>query len=144
MDKLKIKREICGIKRLGIGVVIKRETILIHPGSISIGNYTHIGERCYIRGGGQVIIGDNCQIGNNTIIVSSTHIIEKGKLFADNVINEDVIIGDNVMICSGAKILPGVTLGSNMVVGAGSVVTRSFLEGNCVIAGVPAKIIRNL
>ena len=41
-------------------------------------------------------------------------------------------------------ILPGVTLGPGTVVGAGSVVTHSFPEGHCVIAGVPAKLIRNL
>jgi acetyltransferase-like isoleucine patch superfamily enzyme len=43
-----------------------------------------------------------------------------------------------------AVILPGVTLGDHTIVGAGSVVTKSFENGNCVIAGNPAKIIKNL
>ncbi len=47
------------------------------------------------------------------------------------------VIGGNVTI------LPGVVLGDNITVGANSVVTKSF-EGNQVIAGVPAKVIRQL
>lgn len=39
-------------------------------------------------------------------------------------------------------ILPGVVLGDNTVEGAGSVVTKSFTEGHCVIVGNPARILR--
>jgi len=41
-------------------------------------------------------------------------------------------------------ILPGVLLGEKTIVGAGSVVTKSFPDGNCIVAGNPAKVIRNL
>ena len=41
-------------------------------------------------------------------------------------------------------ILPGVVLGDHTVVGAGSIVTKSFEDGYCVIAGNPAKVIRTL
>ena len=41
-------------------------------------------------------------------------------------------------------ILPGVTLGPKTVVGAGSVVTKPFPEGHCIIAGNPARVIRKL
>ena len=41
-------------------------------------------------------------------------------------------------------ILPGIVLGNHTIVGAGSIVTKSFPEGNCVIAGNPAKKIRDL
>ena len=43
-----------------------------------------------------------------------------------------------------AVILPGVTLGPNTTVGAGSVVTTSFAEGNCIIAGNPARLLYRL
>lgn len=41
-------------------------------------------------------------------------------------------------------ILPGVILGDRTIVGAGSVVNKSFPEGNVIIAGVPAKIVKHL
>lgn len=54
-----------------------------------------------------------------------------------------VIIGDNVWIGEGVSILPNVKIGNNCVVGANSVVTKDFPD-NCVIAGIPAKIIKQL
>lgn len=50
-------------------------------------------------------------------------------------------IGDNVKICAGAIIIGDITIGDNVIVGAGSVVTKNVPE-NCVVAGVPAKIIK--
>jgi acetyltransferase-like isoleucine patch superfamily enzyme len=43
-----------------------------------------------------------------------------------------------------AVILPGVVLGDHTIVGAGAVVTKSFPEGYCIIAGVPAKVIKTI
>ena len=44
----------------------------------------------------------------------------------------------------GVVILPEVELGDFTIVGAGAIVTKSFPEGKCVIAGNPAKKIRDL
>ena len=43
-----------------------------------------------------------------------------------------------------SMILPGSNLGDFTVVAAGSVVNKPFLDGHCVIAGSPAKVIRKL
>ena len=57
---------------------------------------------------------------------------------------EDVIIGERCWLGMGSIILTGVLLGKHTIVGAGSIVTKSFPEGNCIIAGNPAKFIRKL
>ncbi len=53
-----------------------------------------------------------------------------------------VKIGNHVIIGYRAIILPGVSIGDYSSVGAGAVVTRSF-GPNCVVAGVPAKVIKS-
>jgi acetyltransferase-like isoleucine patch superfamily enzyme len=40
--------------------------------------------------------------------------------------------------------LPGVELGPHTVVAAGAVVTKSFPEGNQLLVGNPARIIKNI
>ena len=52
-----------------------------------------------------------------------------------------VVIKDGAHIGIGAIIMPGVTIGEGAVIGAGSVVT-SDIPPYCVVAGVPAKVIR--
>lgn len=54
-----------------------------------------------------------------------------------------VTIGDNVFVGYGALIMPGVTIGDNVVIGAGSVVTKD-VPSDCVVAGVPARVITPL
>jgi 2,3,4,5-tetrahydropyridine-2-carboxylate N-succinyltransferase len=52
-------------------------------------------------------------------------------------------IGDNVLIGANAVILEGVKIGKNSVVAAGAVVVNDVPE-NVVVAGTPAKIIKNV
>ena len=54
-----------------------------------------------------------------------------------------VVIGRDVWIGGNCTILPGVTIGNNVVVAAGAVVTKDVPD-NCVVGGVPAKIIREI
>lgn len=51
-------------------------------------------------------------------------------------------IGDHVWIGTGGKILKGVSIENNSVVAAGAVVTRGKYPARSLIAGVPAKIIK--
>lgn len=88
---------------------------------------------------GKISIGKGTWIAQNVGLITENHNI--------NDLNEhdepkNIIIGDNCWIGMNVVILPGVHLGNNTVVGAGAVVTKSFEEGNCVIAGNPAKIIK--
>lgn len=52
-------------------------------------------------------------------------------------------VGDNVFIGIDTIILPGVEIGDNSIIAAGSVVTKSF-TGNSIIAGTPAKEIKDI
>lgn len=91
----------------------------------------------------KVKIGKNCMLAPNVGIYSATHPIRAEERYNGVELGLPITIGDNCWIGGGAIICPGVTLGNNVVVGAGSVVTKSFKD-NVVIAGNPAKIIREL
>lgn len=90
------------------------------------------GTRLGIGGVGVVIhpksiIGQNCVIGQQVTIGGRVN----GTGFP--------VIGDNVFIAPGSKVLAG-PIGSNVVIGANSVVLSSVPD-NCVVAGVPARIL---
>lgn len=84
------------------------------------------------------------EFGNNITISSGVKFITHDnsiiKIFKDGTDTVGkIIINDNCFIGLDSIILPGVELGKTTIVGAGSVVTKSFREGNIVIAGNPAK-----
>jgi len=54
-----------------------------------------------------------------------------------------VSIGDGSWLGHGSVVLPGARIGKHVVVAANSVVT-GVLPDNCVAAGVPARVIKQL
>ena len=52
-----------------------------------------------------------------------------------------MVIGDNVWLGEKVAVLPGVRIGHGVVVGAGAVVTRDVPD-HCIVAGVPARVIK--
>ena len=73
-------------------------------------------------------IGENCSINQQVTIG-----------YIDDI--NSPTIGDNVRITAGAKVLGGVKIGDNVTVGANAVVLKD-VPNNCVVVGVPARIIR--
>jgi len=90
----------------------------------------------------EVKIGDNCMIGPNVGIYTAGHSIEpKDRNKSGYAI--PIVIGNDVWIGGSCTILAGVTIGDNSIVAAGSVVTKSIPE-NTVVAGNPARVIKNI
>lgn len=118
--------------------VINYKNIYFHPDDINnfqgVGNYFQALD-------GEIHIGHGTWIAMNVGIITTNHALENPN---NHEAGRDVIIGKNCWLGMNSIILPGVTLGDHTVVGAGSVVTKSFSEGNCVIAGNPAKKIKEV
>ena len=110
---------------------------------IEIGNDTNIEQNVHITGGHKVHIGEQCSLLSGCVITDINHPYENISIPASKqtIKSTPVSIGNQCFIGTHAVILPGVTLGKHVVVGANSVVTKSFPD-NCVIAGIPAKIIK--
>lgn len=89
---------------------------------------------------GKITVGDYTKVAANVGIIAANH-----DLYNNSVHNpSEIKIGDYCWIGMGAVILPGVILGDFTIVGAGSIVTKSFPDGYCIIAGNPAKKIKEL
>lgn len=80
-------------------------------------------------------INPDVKIGQNATILPNVLIGRRkpGK-------ETNIRIGDNVYISTGATILGPVTIGNNVTIAANSVVIKDIPD-NCVVSGVPAKVI---
>lgn len=112
---------------------------------------------------GKIVVGDNSSLNGTSIVSYISVTIGNNVLFGPEVIIMDcdghpadrrlpdtienvkfspVIIEDNAWIGFGAIIMKGVTIGHHAVVAANAVVTKS-VPPHCVVAGNPAKIIKD-
>lgn len=121
---------------------VHKKSEVTHPDRIFVGINTNAGTRpgCYIQGNGGVYLGNYVRLASNVGIISANHDVYDHNKHIGN----EVRIGDYTWIGMGAIILPGVELGPRTIVGAGSVVTKSFPDGFCIIAGNPARLIKTL
>ncbi len=86
----------------------------------------------------RVTIGKGCAIARDVIIrdYDAHQLLNSGHEMA-----KDICIGKDVWIGTRAIILKGVTIGDGAVIHAGAVVTKD-VPAKCLVAGVPAKVIR--
>lgn len=90
-----------------------------------------------------VRIGDYVMIGPNTVITTVGHPLSRRGRRAMLAQAQPVTIGSDVWLGGNCVILPGVTIGDNVVVAAGAVVTKD-VPSNCVVGGVPARVLHEL
>jgi acetyltransferase-like isoleucine patch superfamily enzyme len=95
-----------------------------------------------------IIVGRDCLIGADVMIVDNDfHSIKadgrRGNNQEEDIAVSPVVIEDNVFIGARAIVLKGVRIGCNSVIGAGSVVVSS-IPANCIAAGNPARVLRQI
>lgn len=111
-------------------------TIMVHKGAT-----LKIGDNTYLNGGSidcshHISIGDDCAIADGVQIMdNSWHAVNS------QIGGGEIEIGNNVWIATGAMILPEVKIGDGAIVAAGAVVTKD-VPPRCMVAGVPAKVIK--
>lgn len=116
---------------------------------LEIGDHTILGDDCHITCINHVKIGNNVLVGRKVLISDNAHgevnfsqlqiSPVKRPLYSRGMvaIEDDVWIGE--MVC----VLPGVRIGKGAVVAAGAVVTKD-VPPYSLVAGVPAKVLKNL
>lgn len=117
------------------------------PFYTAFGKATRVGKEVFINFGctfldqGGITLEDGVLIGPGAKILTEGHPEQPD--MRRTLQTQPVVIRRKAWIGAGAIVLPGVTVGENAIVAAGAVVTKDVPD-NAVVAGVPAKIIRNI
>lgn len=91
----------------------------------------------------KIIIGKDCMISYDVEIRNTdSHMIYDLNSNIRLNTGKEIIIKDNVWIGTKCLILKGSNIDNNSIVAAGSIVNKEF-SNNCIIAGNPAKVIKN-
>ena len=113
------------------------------------------------NGVGPVIIGNNCLIGMGNVIIGpvtignniifAQHVVLSGlnhkytnieiPISQQNITTAPIVIEDDCWIGANSVITAGIIIGKHSVVAGGSVVTKN-VPAYCVVAGNPARIIK--
>jgi acetyltransferase-like isoleucine patch superfamily enzyme len=92
--------------------------------------------------GTNIIIGEDCLFSSGIVFrTGDSHSVTD---LSGNRTNpsKDITIGNHVWIGHRVFVNKGVEIGENNILGTAAVVTKSITEKNCVIAGVPAKVVK--
>ncbi len=113
-------------------------------------NIINLGKNIHIRGEGEIVcmegtkieIGDNFGMSNETIIRSGDghRILDKDGNRSNP--SKSIKIGKDCWLARRAIVLKGVHLQDYTIVATGALVTKSYDEGNIILGGNPAKIIK--
>ena len=138
---------------VGDGTMIAEQVTLcagMMPGH-DLGDRTvlRVGNRCVIGRGSHIVAHHSLIIEDDVFTGPYVYITDQNHGYADPDVpigrqlplNAAVRIGSGSWIGAGAVVLPGACIGRNVVIAAGSVV-RGTVPDRCVVAGVPARIVR--
>jgi acetyltransferase-like isoleucine patch superfamily enzyme len=101
-----------------------------------------IGDNVWINSGSKIFCSTNMKIGNGSVIGWDVDVCDSDCHIIDDVVSVAPIdIGSHVWIGRRATILKGVKIGDGAVVAAGAVVAHN-VPNNCLVGGVPARILR--
>ncbi len=134
---------------------VDKSAYICTPLRVEYGCNVHAGKNLFINFDCKLLdcapikIGDNVMIGANVTIATPMHPMLKDERrmqewpdgFHDLEYAKPITIGNDVWVASSVTICGGVTIGDGAVLAAGAVVTRD-VPPNTIVAGVPARVIR--
>lgn len=114
---------------------------------VDVGGTLRIGDRTMFSPDGRIVVRNLVTIGAACAIGWETQIVDDNQhpLTIDGVEHAPqgvIAIGDRVWIGSRVSVLKDTVIGDGCVVAAGAVVKGDFSEPDCLIGGVPARVIR--
>lgn len=133
----------CGAK-IGKDVRICSSVSIIGSGNLEIKDNTWIGPHTLICVSTEIKIGSNCDIAPMVYIGYGTHSITPSQnRIAGKDVSSPISIGNGCWISAKSTILANTSIPKMCVVAAGAVVTTKIDQVHSLIAGVPARVIKN-
>jgi acetyltransferase-like isoleucine patch superfamily enzyme len=130
-----------------IGLDADLETFLvIHNadrdfGNLRVGRECHVGKQTFIDLRAPVTVEDRATVSMRAVLLTHTDVGRSPLITRYQRQQAPVHIATGAYVGAGATLLPGVTVGARAVVAAGAVVTADVAP-DCVVAGVPAAVVR--
>jgi acetyltransferase-like isoleucine patch superfamily enzyme len=112
---------------------------------LTMGNNSAIGDFAQFGAAGGISIGNDVIMGSYISFHSENHnFSDPTTLIRDQGVSSvGIVLGNNIWVGAKVTFLDGCVVGNNSVVAAGAVVNAIFPD-NCVIGGVPAKILKHI
>jgi len=132
-----------------IGALVSLSAGMVPGQDLGEAPLLRIGDRCLIGRGSHIVAHYSITIGDDVYTGPYVYITDQNHGYADPDVpigrqwpsNAAVSIGSGSWLGAGVIVLPGAVIGRNVVVAAGSVV-RGAVRDCCVVAGVPARVVR--
>jgi acetyltransferase-like isoleucine patch superfamily enzyme len=131
---------------LGSKVILSDANLYIEDNNntIDIGNNTTIHGKTHLAciEGCRISIGTDCMFSTDVVFrTGDSHSIIDD---TGNRINKskDIVIGNHVWFGNKTTILKGAIIRDNSIVATGSIVTNTFSKSNIILAGIPARVVK--
>lgn len=101
---------------VGKNIVIKPYVKVKFPWRLSVGDYSWLGESCWIDNLGFVSIGSNTCLSQGVYLCTGSHRWDRSSF---DLVVADITIGEGCWICAFSKIAPGSIVSDGSVIGFG-------------------------
>jgi len=134
------------LKTKGKNIRIHAKVSIRNPQNISMGRNVRITLNCCIwaEKNSKINFGDNVLVGPSVKMFCGNHGTELNGIpmtFQERT-EADINIGNDVWIGANSIITSGVSIANGAIIAAGSVVTKD-VSANTIVAGIPARFIKN-
>ena len=131
------------------GIRVGRDSKIVGPFRVSNCSNIIIGSNCWIGsdftvlGDGEVVVDDNCDFAPQVTFISGSHEIGSEIRRAGKGILFSIQVDHGCWIGAKACLQGNIEIGKSSIVGSCSLVLDD-VKPNCIVAGVPARVIKEL
>lgn len=126
--------------RIGRDVHIYPTVRIVVPWNLDIGDQAAVGDRAILYALGKITLGPRVTISQGAHLCAGTHDISRPDR---PLVKAPIDVAADAWVAADAFVGPGVAIGQGAIVGARAVAMKDVAK-RTIVAGNPAKVIRNL